>query len=48
MRKKYNYRELDIIAEPYFDVYWNEVYSLTDTGRRWNVLVKKQNINSNN
>jgi len=34
--EKYNYRDLGIIGEPYFDVDWNEVGYLTDTGRRWN------------
>lgn len=34
--EKYNYRDLEIIGEPYFDVDWNEVGYLTDTGRRWN------------
>jgi len=33
--KKYNYRDLGIIAEPYFDVDFDEVFYLTDTGRRW-------------
>ncbi len=33
--KKYDYRDFGIIAEPYFDVDFNEVYYLTDTGRRW-------------
>lgn len=33
--KKYNYRDFGIIAEPYFDVDFNEVFYLTDTGRRW-------------
>jgi hypothetical protein len=33
--KKYDYRELDIIAEPYFDIDFNDVFYLTDTGRRW-------------
>jgi len=32
---KYDYRELGIIGEPYFDVNFNEVLYLTDTGRRW-------------
>jgi len=32
---KYNYQDFGIIAEPYFDVDWNKVYYLTDTGRRW-------------
>lgn len=34
--EKYNYRDLGIIGEPYFDLDWNEVGYLTDTGRRWN------------
>jgi len=33
--KKYNYRDFGIIAEPYFDVDFDEVFYLTDTGRRW-------------
>lgn len=34
--KKYDYRKLGIIGEPYFDIDFNEVAYLTDTGRRWN------------
>lgn len=33
--KKYNYRELGLIGEPYFDLDFNEFAYLTDTGRRW-------------
>ncbi len=33
--KKYNYRDFGIIGEPYFDVDFNDVFYLTDTGRRW-------------
>ncbi len=33
--KKYDYRKLGIIGEPYFDLDFNEVFYLTDTGRRW-------------
>lgn len=33
--KKYDYRQLDIIGEPYYDVDFNQVLYLTDTGRRW-------------
>ena len=33
--KKYDYRQLGIIGEPYFDVDFDEVFYLTDTGRRW-------------
>jgi hypothetical protein len=32
---KYNYKELGIIGEPYFDINFDEVFYLTDTGRRW-------------
>jgi hypothetical protein len=32
---KYDYRELGIIGEPYLDIDFNEVFYLTDTGRRW-------------
>ena len=32
---KYNYKSLGIIGEPYFDVDFNRVFYLTDTGRRW-------------
>ncbi len=33
--KNYDYRELGIIAEPYFDLDFLKVLYLTDTGRRW-------------
>ena len=33
--KKYNYRDYKIIGEPYFDVNFNKVFYLTDTGRCW-------------
>jgi hypothetical protein len=33
--KRYDYRELGIIGEPYLDVDFDEVFYLTDTGRRW-------------
>lgn len=33
---QYNYREYGIIGEPYFDVDFNKVLYLTDTGRKWN------------
>jgi hypothetical protein len=32
---KYNYRDYDIIGEPYFDADFNNMFYLTDTGRRW-------------
>lgn len=34
--KYYNYKDFGIIGEPYFDVDFNKVLYLTDTGRRWN------------
>jgi len=34
--KRYNYRDFGIIAEPYFDIDFDEVLYLTDTGRCWN------------
>jgi len=33
--KKFDYRELDLIGEPYFDIDFSKVLYLTDTGRRW-------------
>jgi hypothetical protein len=33
---RYDYREFGIIAEPYFDVDYNKVFYITDTGRMWN------------
>lgn len=33
---KYDYRDYGIQSEPYFDVDFNKVFYLTDTGRKWN------------
>jgi hypothetical protein len=33
--ESYDYREYDIIGEPYFDIDFRKVFYLTDTGRRW-------------
>ena len=33
--KYYDYRELGIIAEPYFDFSLDDMLYLTDTGRKW-------------
>ena len=33
--KKYDYKKLGIVAEPYFDIDFNQLYYITDTGRRW-------------
>jgi hypothetical protein len=32
---RYDYRESGILFEPYYDLDFNEVFYLTDTGRRW-------------
>lgn len=32
----YDYKTLGIIGEPYFDINFNKIGYLTDTGRRWN------------
>ena len=34
--KRYNYRDFGIIAEPYFDLDFDETFYVTDTGRKWN------------
>lgn len=34
--KYYDYHDFEIIGDPYFDIDFNEVLYLTDTGRRWN------------
>lgn len=33
--KHYDYKKYDILGEPYFDINFQEVFYLTDTGRRW-------------
>jgi len=33
--KKYDYKSLGIVGEPYFDIDFSQVFYLTDTGRRW-------------
>lgn len=33
--KTYNYKDYGIIGEPYFDIDFDKVLYLTDTGRRW-------------
>ena len=34
--QQYDYRDFGIIGEPYFDVNFNKIFYLTDTGRSWN------------
>ncbi|MFC5048575.1 hypothetical protein ACFSTE_08825 [Aquimarina hainanensis] len=33
--KQYRYQAYDIIGEPYFDINFDEVFYITDTGRKW-------------
>ena len=33
--EKYDYKKLGIIGEPYYDVDFDKVFYLTDTGRKW-------------
>lgn len=33
--KKYDYKTLDLIGEPYYDIDFDKVLYFTDTGRRW-------------
>ena len=33
--RHYNYRDYGIVGEPYFDLDFDSVFYLTDTGRRW-------------
>lgn len=34
--ERYDYKDFGIIAEPYFDVNYSNVFYITDTGRSWN------------
>lgn len=47
--KYYDYKDFGIIGEPYFDIDFNEVLYLTDTGRRWdgaNVSVRDKIVDN--
>lgn len=33
--KEFNYQDYGIIAEPYFDIDFDKVFYITDTGRKW-------------
>jgi len=46
--KENDYRDFDIIGEPYFDVDFKEVFYLTDTGRKWdgNKVSVRDRVNS--
>ena len=36
---KYDYRKFKIIGEPYFDIDFDDVFYLTDTGRMWDGFI---------
>lgn len=44
--EKYYYRDFGIIGEPYFDVDFGEVLYLTDTGRRWDGVSRRDKVSS--
>ncbi len=48
--KYHDYRNFDIMAEPYFDLDFSRVLYLTDTGRRWNGghVSIRDNLNNTN
>jgi len=33
--EQYNYQDYDLIAEPYFDLDFDQIFYITDTGRKW-------------
>ena len=44
MWRVYDYKELGLIGEPQFDVDWNDMFYLTDTGRRWNGVSRRDKV----
>ena len=46
---KYDYRDFGITSEPYFDIDYNKVFYITDTGRQWNNQTSsiRDNVSSN-
>ena len=47
--KKYSYKSLGLIGEPYFDLNFNKIFYITDTGRRWDgdKVSVRDKVNSN-
>lgn len=43
--QRYDYRDIGIIGEPKFDVNWSEMFYLTDTGRNWRGVSRRDKIN---
>ena len=46
MWEKYDYREIGVIGEPQMDVDWAEMFYLTDTGRSWNGVSRRDKVAS--
>ena len=46
MWEKYDYREIGVIGEPQMDVDWAEIFYLTDTGRSWNGVSRRDKVAS--
>ena len=48
--EKYKYSDFSILGEPYFDVDFNQVFYLTDTGRKWDgfKVSVRDKVNSKN
>lgn len=42
--EKYDYREMGVIGEPQIDVDWAEMFYLTDTGRSWNGVSRRDRV----
>ena len=46
MWERYDYREMGVIGEPQIDVDWGEMFYLTDTGRSWNGVSRRDRVAS--
>ena len=44
MWRMYDYKKLGLIGEPQFDVDWREMFYLTDTGRSWNGVSRRDKV----
>ena len=44
MWRVYDYKKLELIGEPQIDVDWNEMFYLTDTGRSWNGVSRRDKV----
>lgn len=44
MWRVYDYKKLELIGDPQIDVDWNEMFYLTDTGRSWNGVSRRDKV----